>query len=234
MPDRSPLYPKQVLEPGPEQGRVRRAGSSVGMVLDAWRRRPGFRRLVAVLSVLAFLAGVGLFSYPFLTNVYADWKQSQLADDFATPEHRQAYVTRTIRAGEALTRIVIPKLDVDAYVVEGVELDVLRAGAGHYPSTALPCENGNVAIAGHRTTYSKPFAHIDRLSRGDRVVLVTPLGRCVYEVSTRPWITAPNDVAVLDQGSGALLTLTTCNPPGSAVERLVVRANLVGSNVDTA
>lgn len=228
---RDRLYPDEVFRRDRTPGPSRRARASLGMVLDAIRRRPAARRAVAVGSVALFLVGLWLFSYPFLTNLYADWRQSRLADDFGTPEHRQAYATRTIRAGDPLTRIVIPRLEVDSYVVEGVDLGVLRAGAGHYPDTALPCENGNVAIAGHRTTYSKPFAHLEDLRAGDRIVLMTPLGRCVYRVAGRPWITAPDDVSVLGQGPGPLLTLTTCNPPGSADERLIVRAKLVRSSV---
>lgn len=41
--------------------------------------------------------------------------------------------------------------------VEGTSASALRAGAGHYPDTSLLCQSGNVAIAGHRTTYGRPF-----------------------------------------------------------------------------
>ena len=57
----------------------------------------------------------------------------------------------------------IPVLGVDVVVVEGTTASALRAGAGHYPETPLPCELGNVGIAGHRTTYGKLFNQIDRL-----------------------------------------------------------------------
>ena len=51
-------------------------------------------------------------------------------------------------------------------VVEGTTPAALKAGAGHYRGTPLPCEMGNVAIAGHRTTYGKPFNQIDRSDQG--------------------------------------------------------------------
>ncbi|MGH2723552.1 MAG: sortase [Actinomycetota bacterium] len=238
MTDRSPLYPDEVLSgrrqaPGGD-GPVKRTGSGVAMVLDSWRRRPVPRRVIGTLSVLMLVAGVALFAWPFATNLWSDWKQARLADGFGSPEHRRAYITRTIEPGDALTRIAIPRLGVDAIVVQGTTLSALQAGAGHYEHSALPCEKGNAAIAGHRTTYGKPFADVDELEAGDRIILETPVGRCTYEVKGSPWITAPTDFGVVARKKGSLLTLTTCHPPGSAAERLIVRAELVKSELRAA
>lgn len=210
---------------------MKRVGSSLGMMVDTWRRRPGPRTFLAFLSIVFLLGGATLFAWPFLTNLYTDFRQGELEDQLASDASRRAYVTRTIEPGEALTRIQIPKLGVDTIVVEGTTLSALQAGAGHYEDTALPCEQGNAGIAGHRTTYGKPFAEIDDLRRGDEITLETPVGRCTYEVSRPPFITTPTDFAVLDQGSGSELTLTTCHPPGSAELRLIVRAKLVSSEI---
>ena len=229
--ERSPLYPDEVLRGDRAGGRWRRLRSSLGLIGDSWRGRPGPRRALGALSVVLMLGGVGLFSYPFLTNLYADWQQSKLEDQFHEESTRRAYITRTIRPGEALTKIHIPALDVDAIVVEGTTPSALRAGAGHYQQTALPCEKGNAAIAGHRTTYSKPFANLQDLEKGDEIVVTTPVGRCVYEVIGEPWITTPDDFRVLQPVRGSVLTLTTCDPPGSAEQRLIVRAELVSSEV---
>ena len=72
------------------------------------------------------------------------------------------------RQGDAVARIRIPKIGVDQYVVEGVDVDDLRKGPGHYPSTPLPGHEGNSAIAGHRTTYGAPFGDLDQLDTGRR------------------------------------------------------------------
>jgi sortase A len=201
------------------------------MLLDSWRRRPVPRRVLGALSVLLLIGGLVVFSWPFITNLLTDYKQAGLEEQFSSDAHRQAYETRTIQPGDALTRISIPSLDVDTIVVEGTTLSALEAGAGHYAGTALPCERGNAAIAGHRTTYGKPFAAIDDLGPGDEITLETPVGRCTYRVIGQPWITHPSDFEVLGQGRGTILTLTTCHPPGSAEERLIVRARLVSSEV---
>ncbi len=237
MARRSPRDPDEVLEPNDRRDdrRVARARSSAGMVVDSWRRRPVPRRIIGTISILMLLAGVALFAYPFATNLWSDYKQARLEDQLGTAENRRAYLTRTIHAGDALTRMIIPALGVDTIVVEGTTLSALQAGSGHYADTALPCERGNSAIAGHRTTYGKPFANVDDLRPGDRIKLVTPVGECTYAVSVEPWITHPADFAVLSQPKrGSFLTLTTCHPPGSADERLIVRARLVSSRAYAA
>jgi sortase A len=224
----SPQIPRGALpEDIKSSGRLRRAADAAGRVLDSARRRTVPRRILKTASVLLLLAGIGLFSYPFATNMYADFKQGGLEKEFRSASLRQAYVTRTIRPGQALTRIVMPKLGVDSIVVEGTTPSALRAGAGHYEGTALPCERGNAGIAGHRTTYSKPFARVDELETGDRIILETPVGKCWYRVTGKPWVTSPYDWSIVRPMIGSFLTLTTCHPPGSASERLIVRARLI-------
>jgi sortase A len=95
-------------------------------------------------------------------------------------------------------------------------------------------------VAGHRTTYGKPFANIDRLSPGDTIILQTPIGDCTYEVdkapagrtlatgSTAAFIVTPADRSVVADTPGARsLTLTSCHPKGSAKQRIIIRAHLV-------
>jgi sortase A len=232
--DQPPLYDENLLgprRPGGEPRGPRRVGSALGVLVDSWRRRPVPRRILATLSTLMLLGGVTLFAWPFLTNLYTDYRQGELEDQFTSPASRRAYISRTIEPGEALTRIQIPALDVDTIVVEGTTLSALQAGAGHYEDTALPCEAGNAGIAGHRTTYGKPFAEIDDLSPGDEITLETPVGRCTYRVTGEPFITTPTDFGVLDPGNGSVLTLTTCHPPGSNSQRLIVRAKLISSEI---
>ena len=112
---------------------------------------------------------------------------------------------------------------------EGVGEAQLEQGPGHYPGTALPGESGNVAIAGHRTTYAHPFYNLDALSPGDDIYILTAQGLFHYTV-TGTQIVAPTDVNVLDTVPGkSTLTLTTCNPRYSAAQRLVVTAAFDGT-----
>jgi sortase A len=213
---------------------------TLSYLVDAARVRPIGRRALSVLSVLLFLAGAGMFAYPLATDVYAERIiQQPLFETLDSAEARESYITRTVRAGDPLTRIVMPDIDVDAVVVEGTSPAALRAGAGHYPNTPLPGEEGNVSIAGHRTTYGKPFNRMDELAVGAEIRLITPLAEHVYRVVPAPadagrpcpngacWITHPTDWAVVGPLEGSMLTLTSCHPKGSARERIILRAELV-------
>lgn len=193
-------------------------------VVNYLRSHPWARRGLSVLSIGLLIGAVALLGYPVYTNVYSDRVQSRLDRELASPEMKQAYEARSLEDGDALTRIKIPSLGVDTVVVEGTSASALRAGAGHYPATPLPCEQGNVAIAGHRTTYGKPFSNLDRLRNGDLVILETPVGSCTYEVFRDPFVISPRNFTVVENDPERhMLTLTTCHPKGSARQRLVVQ-----------
>jgi sortase A len=145
------MQPSFVAPPLAGSGRPWRA--LLGDVL----RRPGGRRAISVLSVVLFLAGAGMFSYPVVTDAYSRIHQDQLQDAFREPEVAAAYRERRVEVGQGLTTMRIPKLGVEVLVVEGTTPAALRAGAGHYVETPLPGEPGNVGIAGHRTTYGPPL-----------------------------------------------------------------------------
>ncbi len=197
------------------------------MLIDLLRTKPWLRRTLSGVSVLLLLGGLGLVGFPFATNMWQDRIQERLDDQIASPELQQAYKERKIETGDSLTRIKIPSIGLDTVVVEGVTPSALRAGAGHYPTTPLPCEGGNVSIAGHRTTYGRPFGNVDQLKPGATIELTTPIGGCVYQVARDPFIVAPSDLSVIDPTGERSLTLTTCHPKGSAAQRLIIRATWV-------
>jgi sortase A len=129
--------------------------------------------------------------------------------------------------GEAVAVIRIPKIGLDKAVVQGVGLADLKKGPGHYPTTPMPGQPGNAAIAGHRTTYGAPFFDLNELAAGDPILVTTQQGRFRYEV-TGSKVVSPNETSVLDASRDNRLTLTTCNPRFSARERLIVVAALKG------
>lgn len=130
--------------------------------------------------------------------------------------------------GDVLAHLVIPKIGVDTYVVQGTADADLRKGPGHYPATPLPGQAGNSAIAGHRTTYGAPFGELDSLEAGDVIQVTTLQGSFEYHVYDKT-VVSPNASEVLDPDASkpAIITLTTCHPKYSAQERLVVQAELI-------
>ncbi len=112
--------------------------------------------------------------------------------------------------------------------------DVLDAlGVGHYEGTAMPGGVGNFALAGHRTTYGKPFNRVEEIQLDDPVVIRTEDTWYVYRVTSTE-VVLPTDVQVIAPvpddpdatPTEALLTMTTCHPMYSARERYVVHGVL--------
>jgi sortase A len=139
--------------------------------------------------------------------------------------------------GEDAGQIVIAAIGVDWTFVEGVSVADLKKGPGHYPETPWPGQEGNAAIAGHRTTYGQPFHNLDQLVAGDEIVVTTIQGQFTYVVRETV-IVVPTQVEVLGRDHWDFdgdpetlensLTLTACHPKYSARERIVVAAELVG------
>jgi len=215
------------------------APRSVGALVGLSMRRAGGRRAVSAVTVLLLLSGVSMFAFPAITDVFNRYQQRHVQLKLADPTFQQLYEEHRIPVGKGLTRLVIDnsRVKVNTVVVEGTTLAALQAGAGHYVNTPFPCEQGNVGIAGHRTTYGRPFNKIDQMRAGDTVDLITPFAKCTYQVvkpfggHSNPWVVLPNDYRVVGQsgvlGTGQWLTLTSCHPLGSDSHRIVLRLKLV-------
>jgi sortase A len=215
------------------------APRSTSALLALSLRRSGGRRSVSAVIVLLLLAGASMFAFPAFTDLFGNYNQRHVPDKFANPGFQTLYEKHKVKVGDGLTRLVIDndRVHVNVMVVEGTTLAALEAGAGHYEKTPFPCERGNVGIAGHRTTYGRPFNKINYMRAGDTVDLITPFARCTYRVvkpfdgHDNPWIVQPDAHGVVGQdgalGTGHWLTLTSCNPLGSDAQRIILRLTLV-------
>ena len=122
----------------------------------------------------------------------------------------------------------IPRLRIEAALLEGTDDATLDRGVGHIEETAPPGTDGNAGIAGHRDGF---FRALKDIAEGDAIELQTLGGRETYRVE-RTWIVEPEDVSVLDPTPSRSLTLVTCYPfyfVGSAPQRFIVRAVSVGN-----
>ncbi len=145
--------------------------------------------------------------------------------------------------GEPVFTLDIPDIDVRNVVVEGVGVEELKSGPGHFPDCrdefkgelcteqeeVWPGEQGRVIISGHRTTFGQPFWDLDKLKPGDEILIRTRgWGDFTYLVTdTEIVLPTSREIAVPDPpGERAEMVLTTCNPRFSAAERLVVHAEL--------
>ncbi|MGH2719903.1 MAG: class E sortase [Actinomycetota bacterium] len=210
------------------------------------------RRGVALVALALIAGGIALLAYPGVTDRYQARQQTRLRREFAaasgatpTPAAAGEASPSPVPLREAMAVIRIPAIGLNAVVVQGTDAQALRTGPGHYLGTPGPCAGGNAntAIAGHRTTYGHPFNRMDDLVAGEDITLTTPAGSCTYEIlpalegrvtpspGSASWIIAPNDWSVVSPLTlaGSYLTLTTCNPKGSASQRLAVRGRLIAA-----
>ena len=126
-----------------------------------------------------------------------------------------------------LGNIEIPKIGLNMAMYEGIRLTTLDRGPGHWPGTAMPGQTGNVVVAGHRVSHSKPFRKLDQLAPGDEVIFTTGSGRFVYTVTSTE-VVSPDAIRIIDQTANRTATLFACHPPGSTRQRIVVHLAFAG------
>jgi sortase A len=122
----------------------------------------------------------------------------------------------------------LPTLGVAQPLHEGVTLTAIDRGPSHWPGTAMPGRPGNVVVAGHRTTHTKPFHDLDLLAPGDPLVFTMTDGAVwTYELTSTE-IVGPDAMRIVEQSPRHTATLFACHPKGSAAQRIVAHFRLVG------
>ena len=191
--------------------------------------RPSSGRGLVWLERLLLFIGIvalGYFLYVNIeTRLYQTFENRELDAILASgPPPSMPLARRPMPApGSAIGRIEIPRLGVSSVIRVGVDARTLQLAVGHIPGTALPGDNGNIGLAGHRDTFFRKLRDIRTL---DEIRIVTPDGTFTYAVD-RTRIVKPQDTWVLDDIAMPAVTLVTCYPftyVGSAPERFIVRA----------
>ncbi|MDB5179985.1 MAG: sortase family protein [Candidatus Saccharibacteria bacterium] len=147
-------------------------------------------------------------------------------------------------------RLIIPKINVDVPVTYDIGTDnasqmaAMANGLAHFPiagASSHPGEAGNTVLAGHSSNdlfdtgdYKFIFAQLDKLSVGDSVYANYKGKRYTYVV-TKTQVVAPTDVsALVYPTTKPILTLITCTPLGTALNRLLVTAEQVSPDPSAA
>lgn len=140
-------------------------------------------------------------------------------------------------SGGVMGMLYAPRLGEDwaAPIRHGVGPEQLdTGGVGHYPSSQMPDELGNFALAGHRQTYGNMLGNQHLLEEDDPLYVVSGDGIYIYEVY-ETHVVDPDQTEVIAPVPGDLeaepetgvLTLTTCHPMYSNAERLITHAEIV-------
>ena len=183
-------------------------------------------RLIDFLGRTMIVAGLLLLSFVAYqlwgTGIVESRSQTAIAKQFVKPQPIQPQL------GGLVGRITIPSIGVSKYVVAGVRLKDLERGPGLFPGSPMPGQKGNVAIAGHRTTFGAPFSRIDELRGNERIVLESKDGTFTYIVNGEPKIVLATDTAVAKTTNPdiAIITLVSCYPKWTSTKRIVVVATL--------
>jgi sortase A len=131
------------------------------------------------------------------------------------------------RTGAPIGRIRIHRIGLGTILVQSTDYWAsLTKGPGHYRQTAFPGQGRTIAIAGHRTTWSAPFRHIDDIRQGDAIVLQMPYGTFTYRV-TGHRVVKNDDWSIVRNVGHEQLVISACHPLYSASHRWVVFSRLV-------
>jgi sortase A len=225
--------------------------------------RTGLRGIGQTLLTIGFVLLLFVVYELYVTDLFAAQDQARLSQQLHTTWQQSApsaQPTAEPAVGAPVAVVHIPRLGAgyQRVVVEGTDQTQLAQGPGHYVGTAMPGQQGNFALAGHRVGKGSPFLDLDTLRPGDPIVVETATRWFVYRVLGDPStgavttdaggipgqeVVPPTRLAVISPtpdgaadapATGAYLTITTCNPKFSARTRLVVHARLDGGPVSKA
>lgn len=161
-----------------------------------------------------------------LPRLSADGRQARLRAEREWITKEAATFQRHAHEGQAIGRIVIPRIGLSIIVVDGTDESSLMRGPGLDTQTSMPGRNRLVYIAGHRTTYLAPFSNIENIVPGSVIRLEMPYATFVYRAYGHQIVPA-TDLAVLRPVGHELLRLQACHPRFFATHRYIVQARLV-------
>lgn len=127
-----------------------------------------------------------------------------------------------------LGRLAIPAIGIDRPLLEGIRLPTFDMGPGHWPGSAMPGQQGNMVVGGHRTSANRDFRDLDQLEPGDEMIVTDNTGETFTYVVQSTEITGPYSLRVIHQTPASTATLFACDPPGEVIQRIVVHLTLVG------
>ncbi|MBC8060219.1 MAG: class D sortase [Clostridiaceae bacterium] len=200
------------------------------------------------IGMLLVITGIAIVLVAFGMRYYGETKQRNMMNDFEksitnykqedsaespeSPESTRSQQDNVPKDKEPIEGlgtigiIRIPKIDLKVAIGEGVDMNTLKYGVGHFPQTAMAGQKGNFCVAGHRSyTYSEYFNRLEEINKGDEIYVKTRKGEYKYIVYDKK-VVEPSEYSVLDATQDATLTLITCTPIRAATHRLIIKARM--------
>lgn len=139
----------------------------------------------------------------------------------------QTVVNRPPPTSETALALIIPKLNLNATIVPGVDWEALKQGVGQVLNGVNPGDDyGNISFAAHNDIYGKLFQHLDQLEPGDTFQIQTRTAVFTYSITDKLFV-EPNQVEVLQPRQGATATLISCYPYQVNNQRIIIFADRI-------
>lgn len=190
-----------------------------------------------IIGIIMILAGISLIVFAGFTKYKVYRNQKEMINDFQhtikdvdkEKAHQDNSATKSKnldKIKDVIGIITIPKINLEAAICEGIEIENLKYAVGHFPGTPLPEQKGNFCIAGHRSyTYGEFFNRLDELEIGDEIIVKTKTNEYKYKVYEKK-VVEPSEISVLDNTKSSIITLVTCTPIRIATHRLIIKGKL--------
>lgn len=134
---------------------------------------------------------------------------------------RKAYV-----GGDML--LEIPRLNLSSRVFDGTDDATLNKGVCLFEYAQLPgTSNSNTSMVAHRDIYGKEFYYIDTITDGDLMYLTYDGKKYTYEY-LETFITGDSDWDPIRTKDFSCITLQSCDPIGTSLNRIFVTGRLIG------
>ena len=191
-------------------------------------------RYSANFLAILLIAGIGLVAYAVSEIFHGEQqvKKARAEAEQLLEKHKNADRELTVddfqfEVGDVIGNLYIPKLDRELPIIEGTDPEELEKGVGHLRESALPTQNDQILLSGHRDTV---FRNFDQLELGDTFVIKLPYGTFEYEIYDTEIVSADDTTVIRSTAPDEILTVTTCYPfyyIGNAPERFVFYAKPV-------
>ena len=182
--------------------------------------------LFIIIGALFLLYAVGQFALSY----FQQEKNLKEAKGFVSEEVIQHGESDEIEVypnfaeGDSIGVLYIPRLDREIPIISGTHEDELAKGVGHFISTALPGQQDQILLSGHRDTVFRQFGELEH---GDEIHVKMEKGTFIYTIFDTEIVDADDRTVIRSTAPEEILTLSTCYPfsyIGSAPDRYIIYA----------
>ncbi|MCZ2260680.1 class D sortase [Sporosarcina sp. G11-34] len=186
-----------------------------------------------VIPILFIVIGALFIIYAggqFATSYFEQEKNLEEAKGFISEEvipreeSDEIEVYSDIKEGDSIGVLYIPRLDREIPIISGTHEDELARGVGHFISTALPGQQDQILLSGHRDTVFRQFGELEH---GDEIHVKMEKGTFIYTIFDTEIVDADDRTVIRSTAPEEILTLSTCYPftfIGSAPDRYIIYA----------